>query len=296
MKILLFGASFGGQNFMKNHALEYDFLAVIDNDVNKRGKLFNNIEIIDPGQINNYQYDKIIVTSMYVNSISEQLRNLGIPESRIQYASKNSMKVGELPFENPKTLRKANQLIVEISKALRDIPHYYTFGTLLGIARDGGLIPWDDDIDIAIFASDTQIIQDRLLEAAANFEKLFDIKLFSRIYSNGRPASVTIDCIEDGTKLFMVNFDCMYIEGSIVKQELNDTPVSFFNGSDQLAFEGIKIQVPKDYKDYLDYTYGNWHVVKKNTSFANNTISFREPLYSCTIEHLYASNDMKKID
>ncbi|QCR31512.1 LicD family protein [Lysinibacillus sp. SGAir0095] len=287
--ILLFGASLGGQNFIKNHINDYNFLAIIDNDEQKHGKLLSNIEIISPRSIHNYNFDKIIVTSMYVDSISKQLAELGIPEQRIEFASKNSMKVDELPFENPAILEKTNQLITEISKSLNRIPHFYTFGTLLGIARDGRLIPWDDDIDIAIFGSDRQKVQEALINSIKNFEAIFDLKLYLRTYSNGKPASITIDCIENGRKVFMVNFDCMTLDGEMVKQELNDTPAKFFEGYDELSFEGIKINVPKDYKGYLDYTYGDWHIVKKNTSFADNTISFREPLYSCTIETIYES-------
>ncbi|MFJ7185421.1 nucleoside-diphosphate sugar epimerase/dehydratase [Lysinibacillus xylanilyticus] len=289
MKILLFGASLGGQNFIKNHADDYEFLAIIDNDSNKHGKLLDNLKIISPTRINEYPYEQIIVTSMYVDSISSQLYDLGIPENKIQFASKNSMKVDDLPFENKGILSKANRLIVCLSQALGDISHYYTFGTLLGIARDGCLIPWDDDIDIAIFADDIELVQQALLTHVASFEELFDIKLFVRKYSNGTPASITLDCIENGRKLFMVNFDCMHLIEGMVKQELNDTPIRFFVGYDELIFEETTIRVPKDYKGYLEYTYGDWCVVKRNTSFADNTISFREPLYSCKTEFLYES-------
>lgn len=290
MKVLLFGASLGGKNFMKNHANEYEFLAIIDNDKNKKGKLLGGIPIITPKQISDFTYDKIIVTSMYVKSISEQLEELKIPQNKIEYASKNSMKVDELPFENPVIIKKANQLIVKISKILKDVPHFYTFGTLLGIARDERLIPWDDDIDIAIFATDVSKIQSLLVKNMNQFEELFDVHLFLRVYSNGNPASITLDCIENGHKQFMVNFDCMYVDGNMVKQELNDTPIKFFEGHDELTFKGTSIQVPKDYEAYLDYSYGDWHTVKKNTSFVDNTISFKEPEYSCSIQEIYVTN------
>ena len=287
MKILLFGASLGGQNFIKNHANVYEILAVIDNDSNKQGKLLDNIEIIHPSEINNYNYDKIIVASMFVDSISKQLAELGVAKDKIEFASKNSMKIDSFPFENPQILERTNRLMIEISKALKEIPHFYTFGTLLGIVRDGRLISWDDDIDIAIFADDFQLVKDALVRSVEKFESLFEIKILLRIYSNGNPASITIDCFEQGKKLFMVNFDCIYIEGNVAKQELNDTPLHFFEGNDELLFFNTSIPVPQNYKSYLDYTYGDWHIVKKNTSFADNAVSFREPLYSCTIEYLY---------
>ena len=43
-----------------------------------------------------------------------------------------------------------SQNLIEISAALSGIEHFIFFGTLLGIARDGDIIPNDDDIDIYV--------------------------------------------------------------------------------------------------------------------------------------------------
>lgn len=293
--VLLFGASRGGRNFMKNYAGNYNYLAIIDNDEKKRGKLLDNIEIILPSQILEFSYDKIIVTSMYVNSIKKQLIELDIPLNKIEYASKNSMKMDEFPFENPQVVKKAVRLMNKITEALDDIPHFYTFGTLLGIVRDSRLIPWDDDIDVAIFSTDVKRIEQALLNYCEEFEKLFDIQLYTRIYSTGKPASITLDLLENNKKIFHVNFDCMYEDGEIIKQELNDTPKHFFEEYTNFEFEGNQLPVPKNYEAYLDYSYGDWHIVKRDTSFADNTISFREPLYSCSNEELYKTIKLAEV-
>lgn len=289
MKVLLFGASIGGQNFIKNHKDDYEILAVIDNDPNKQGKLLENIEIIPPNKIHKYSYDKIIVTSMFVTSISKQLKELGVPPEKVEYASKNSMKMDMFPFENPEILKKTNKIIIEISKILKDIPHYYTFGTLLGIVRDGRLIPWDDDIDVAIFAKDFEKVKNELVKSVEKFEALFDVKIILRMYSNGNPASINIECFERGKKLFIINFDCMYVVNDMVEQELNITPYKFFDGYDEYPFNGFNIRIPKNYEEYLEYTYGDWKIIKKNTSFADNTLTFREPKFRCTVEVVYES-------
>lgn len=48
----------------------------------------------------------------------------------------------------PQHLNSLN--LIEISKALVNVEHFIFFGTLLGIARDGDIIPNDDDIDIYV--------------------------------------------------------------------------------------------------------------------------------------------------
>ena len=48
----------------------------------------------------------------------------------------------------PQELNSIN--LIEITKALNEVEHFIFFGTLLGIVRDGDIIPNDDDIDIYV--------------------------------------------------------------------------------------------------------------------------------------------------
>lgn len=285
--IIVFGASTGGRNFIENSKNQYLISAIVDNDVTKRGQTVQDIPIIAPEQIHLFSYDYIVVASMYVHSITEQLKNLGVRENQIKYASKNSMKVIAHPFKEPSILKCANQMIMVLSDILKDIRHYYTFGTLLGIVRDGQLIPWDDDIDIAIFAEDAEQVKELLLHHIDDINRIMDTKMYMRYYSNGEIASVSIDCYYEQEKVFNINLDCIYVEGDIARQELNKTPLKYFEKMEHYHFGPALINVPHQYEQYLTYTYGDWKTVKENTSFNDNTLSFIEPVRSITSEVFY---------
>lgn len=54
----------------------------------------------------------------------------------------------------------AKQMLLDIHEIFGKaaIPFWPFFGTFLGIYRDGGLIPWDGDIDIAVYEEDRERI------------------------------------------------------------------------------------------------------------------------------------------
>jgi lipopolysaccharide cholinephosphotransferase len=65
-----------------------------------------------------------------------------------------------------KVVQKIYQTLCDVHDFFNtyNIPYFIDCGTLLGAVRHGGLIPWDDDLDLCIFEKDEQ-----------NFLKLFPI-------------------------------------------------------------------------------------------------------------------------
>lgn len=288
---MLFGASLGGKNFLENHKGQYNILAIIDNDPQKIGTKFKGIDVISPSEINNFDYDQLIIASMYINSINKQLEQLNVPKEKIKYASKSSMKLNHFPFRDATTLTKANDLMLVLGKLLQTKKHFFCFGTLLGLAREGRLIAWDDDIDIVIFDDEVDEVQNILISNISLLEQFFEVVISRRNYKSGKPASLTIECFSNGQFEFDVNFDCSFIEGDFVKHELNDSPIKYFSSHDLFEFKGELLKVPSNYREFLTYTYGDWEVPKEHSTYADNALTFREPSDSCNIEILYKSGE-----
>ena len=286
-RVVLFGASHGGENFLRNYSEKYDVCLVVDNDKSKQGMNLLGIPVKDPEEIHKTSYDYIIIASMYVESITNQLTEMGIEKNKIQYAPKNAMKVINYPFENPYILNCANEFIVLFSDILKNVRYFYTFGTLLGIVRNKRLIAWDDDIDIAIFAEDAIKVKTILLKNISSINDILDTKMHLRYYDTDDISSISIDCYYESEKVFNINFDCIYIKGQFAIQEFNKTPLHHFQGVEKYLYNNVLINIPCNFEGYLIYTYGDWKTEKKDTTFYDNTLSFIEPKIHCISETFY---------
>jgi hypothetical protein len=82
--ILLFGAGSGGAQTFFSLPKNYECLAFIDNDTMKQKTKLFGIPVISPAEIEKYKYDTIIISSMFVDSIEEQLWRMGIESNKIE--------------------------------------------------------------------------------------------------------------------------------------------------------------------------------------------------------------------
>ena len=163
-------------------------------------------------------------------------------------------------------------LLNEVTETLVDagIRAFCSCGTLLGLIRDGKIIPWDDDIDMTII--DESAFSWKVLE-----EKLNSIGM-KKYREFAFDDYVTIQSYIKNN--VMIDFALQTIEGDkvVMKEPWQIEGVEYPNGfySDYKVLfyiypivsdieikqiNGIKVMLPVDYERYLEYTYGQkWKI------------------------------------
>ena len=276
-RIVVFGASAGGIRFLKRCGYQYEVIALCDNDPCKQNTKVSGYDVLSPDRLDPDEFDSIIVASMYGMEIRHQLAmECEIPEERILFAPKSALSPDKSyrPFEDPHTLSFARQMLEFMVNLLvgADIPYYLDHGTLLGLYRDGDLMPWDDDLDISVpdlFVEHTlQALRDR----RTDFPHAQVLEWHGEIVSDADNNQVMglIFTFEEENRLqlrkFAISIWFMFREGGQIKQYINVSPEHYFNGSDQLFYRGQVYSIPIATASYLEFHYGNWREPIKDMS------------------------------
>jgi hypothetical protein len=153
-------------------------------------------------------------------------------------------------------IQKAKVALKTVSREI--IPNYNTWvnsGTLLGIHRDGGLIPHDTDIDFGItFHIDHK-------EKVKNFK----YEIFREWDYNGFPmqrAYIVNDTIVD-----FYYFWRGIEEGKLIN--VNDHGVwrldfSLVIPTKMTIWNNVRIDMPNKVEEYLEWHYGDWKIPRKS--------------------------------
>lgn len=288
-RLILFGAGRVARLFFSRFP-ELDVVAFADNDPNKHGTSVGHVPVVAPSNIDSLDYDLVVITTGWWESISAQLRELGIPAKRVMLPPKSLLAIngGVRPFSDSATKALAVDMVLRIAdfSAAHDIPIMLDFGTLLGAVRDGVLIAWDDDIDFSINDAEFPLLVDHLGDLKSRLPDRKGLVIdISVVRTEDTPVGVFITLKSAPGHFSIVPFEIGFMrrvfegENSITKSSGPEfiAPERHFRTVDRLQFLGAQFYTPHDARGYLTFVYGDWQTPKQDVTLADYPM--QEPEY-----------------
>ena len=134
------------------------------------------------------------------------------------------------------------------------------YGTLLGLIREGNFIEWDEDIDFYLLKEQEDQFRSALWPLREHgFELVrYDQRGLYSVMKNGEYIDFYVfRQISPGLR-HMGGPDFMF------EKYLKDTV--------EFDFKGLKLTIPRDYEEYLDFTYGDWRTPRRYTDYKPSKI------------------------
>lgn len=106
-RIVLFGASVGGQRVLEYIQSKFEVVAFSDNNDDLHGTEIKGIPVIAPQRLTDIEYDFVVITSQWFKPIRSQLTEIGIPSWRVTTLAPPLL-VGESPIFRVQTGKNKN--------------------------------------------------------------------------------------------------------------------------------------------------------------------------------------------
>jgi len=141
-------------------------------------------------------------------------------------------------------------------------------GTLLGIMRDGDLIPWDYDADLGIPADTADDIMKLRLKLLPNY-----LIKRRRVHTSWLPGNMRVIKVKTPwEKIRQVNFHvdlfCVYPVKNkyrwVDSNALKHVDRKYYDTLSTIEWEGRTINIPNHAEEYLSLRYGNWQIPNQN--------------------------------
>ena len=275
---VVFGTGSLARAFCAKMPADLDILAFADNDVRRQGTSFEGRPVVAPAAIPALDPDAVIVASCFHEEISTQLTSLvGLAPEKIRRCPKGLQNPHKSlhPFAHEPTRALGEQLLFAILDVLaeRGVRCYVDHGTLLGFVRDGGLMPWDDDIDLSVLESDRDRVLDAVPTIAARLPCQNEVRWSGHFMRQrkGKLLGVTfVFEVRAGAEFKPVPAAVWFtsFRNGFAEQFINLAPEHHFQSAEFVTFKGRRLAVPADWDAYLTFHYGDWRTPKRDIRFA----------------------------
>ena len=182
---------------------------------------------------------------------------------------------------NLKNIQKARKMLFLSTDFLNKhgIKYFLEGGTLLGIVRDGDLLPWDHDVDISIDYVDAEKLDKlrwRLYLKGYRLTCRRGIQSYGPIKPNDyrifkmKPLGFAF------VKMFLPSFAEKMVVLDIFVKTNDDTHTYWqsmgkilrvdkihYDSQDTVELNGVSLTTPGNYRDYLTSKYGDWSIPVK---------------------------------
>lgn len=207
------------------------------------------------------------------------------PAGRRIYAQRKARQLQEvqdtLQREGPKILKLVHDAFTKAK-----IPYYVCDGTLLGLVREGGILPHDIDIDFTILPGGGGYLPRLVYKTAMEL----GFRFFWAWEYDGQISTIAFDY--QGVH---IDFDFLWTEGGdwqqLVFTKLDNMkyrrqddrwsvistphPVVKDIREQYIPKYGFTVNMPANYDEYLTSSYGNWRV--PDTKWRENNLSVVNP-------------------
>ena len=288
-KNVIFGAGEMGRLAYESLRAKLNICAFIDNDKNKHTSHIDGLPIKSPHELSNINPTKIIIASEYFEQIKQQLLvELAIDENQIS-VFKPVDSVAQFGLNSSKKALAEN-LLLDVCRELEahQINYYVDAGTLLGIIRDDALIPWDDDLDIAVCSSHIEKCKLAIEQAIDKIYKKWDVELeLDAYYAEHDFKNINIGDLRSFKLKPKNNKSCAPSLDVFIKYQKSDEmnylmssraitmPAYHILNTQIKEFRGQNIRIPDNVDAYLTKHYGDWKTPNKEwniTMLSNSTV------------------------
>jgi len=271
--LILAGA---GDTSMKYYAetvskgINIDF--VIDNNPDLNGVQFFNHIIRSPAILNSVKdkkNTKVVITALKgYDMFKRQVMSFDIPEENI---TRLIPKPEKFPFHPSTSINDITGYVKTFNEEGANCMLGY--GTLLGLVREGKILPHDDDVDIWVMDSSLDMFTDEFINKHIGDKLCSPTFLKKRVHYlpdnkhcsfSGLAMKSVSYYFTDGSRLkvdfFLLCRESPYYYTTTARADLYRLPMDLFTSTTNINVGDCNHIVPSKYDDLLTFIYGDWRI------------------------------------